>query len=165
MKSIRVVWLVIIVVVIISVLAIIIAVTNPRVEVYLVSMQRTEYVDEAGQYQEYKDLIRIELQFEIVNRGRVNANYAVFSDDFERAAISVNNDTHAYPNSVKSSKTDHCRITYLLEDNEETKGLNLNSFFVFYRKNMADPTIVERYRWARWFFGILGVRYNRIMNI
>lgn len=129
------------------------------------SMQRTECIDEEGQYPGFDNLVSIEFRFEIVNIGRVSANYAVFSDSFERIAIDANNDTNAYPHYVESNKVDHCRITYLLEDNEETRELNLNSFFVFCRKSMADPTLVEKYRWARWFFGILGVRYNRIRNL
>lgn len=165
MKTKRISRLVFLIVILVLVLGTVIVVSKPKVEAYLVSIQRTKYVDEDGQYQEYENLVKIELQFEIVNRGRVDANYAVFSDDFERAAISVNNDTNAFPNSVRSSKTDHCRITYLLEDNEETGELNLNSFFVFFRRRMADPTIVERYRWARWFFSILGVGYRRLSNL
>lgn len=165
MKPIRVIQLIVLVVLIESLLFIFIAVSRPRVDAFLVSMQRTDYVDVEGKYPEAGNLVSIEFRFLVVNTGRAFANYAVFSDDFERVALNVDNDTNDYPHSVWTNTTGTCSITYLLKDNEETRGLSLKSFFVFYRRIMGDPTIVEKYRWSRLLFSILGGRFGRIKNL
>jgi len=165
MKLSKPVLMLICILTLILVLYFIITVSRPRVDAFLVSMQRTDYVDVEEKYPEAGNLVSIEFRFLVVNRGRAYANYAVFSDDFERVALSVDNDTNAYPRSVPTNRTDTCSITYILKDNEETRGLSLNSFFVFYRKIMGDPEIVEKYRWSRWLFSILGGRFGRIKNL